>query len=169
MFKHYCIIAFRNLYKNKTYSIINVCGLAIGIACSILVFLYVQDELSYDSFHNNVDRIFRVNLVSKAPSGKVKYMAGQPLPLARTFMATFPEIEHVTRFIEGTAVVRSSTHDASKEKVLFTDSDVFHIFSFPLSQGSIKTALAEKNDILISEAMAQRGFGDQRWWTFHIL
>lgn len=161
MFKHYCIIAFRNLIKYKTYSIINVFGLAIGIACSILVFLYVQDELSYDSFHNNTDRIFRVNLVSKAPSGKVKYMAGQPLPLAKSLKATFPEIEHVTRFIEGTAVVQSSTHDATKEKVLFTDSDIFHIFSFPLSQGRIETALAEKNDIIISEAMAQRFFGDE--------
>ncbi len=159
MFKSYLKIALRHVLKYKTYSFINIFGLAVGVACCILVFLFVQHEMSYDKFHEHADRLYRVNLLTKTPAGSMKIGGGQPLPLAPTLKATFPEIRFATRFAQSNAVVRTSPENATKEQVLFADGDFFKTFSFPLLHGSAEAALADKKSIVLSEAMAQKYFG----------
>ncbi len=159
MFKHYLKIAIRNVLKHKTYSFINVFGLACGVACCVLVFLFVQHEMSYDQFHANAGQIYRVNLASTTPAGEVKISAGQPIPLAPTLKTSFPEIRHAARFKTGTVVVRAG-ENTIKEQVLYADADAFKMFSFPFLHGDPATALAEKNAIVLSEAVAQKYFGD---------
>jgi putative ABC transport system permease protein len=160
MFKSYLKIALRHVLKYKTYSFINVFGLAVGVACCILVFLFVQHEMSYDKFHAYADRIYRVNLRTKTPAGSVKTGGGQPLPLAPTLKATFPEIRFATRFDQSSAIVRTSPENPTKEQVLFADSDFFKMFSFPLLSGTAESVLDDKKSIVLSEATAQKYFGN---------
>ncbi len=159
MLNHYLKTAFRNILKYKTYSFINVFGLAVGVACCVLVFLFVQHETSYDRFHAHADRLFRVNLRTQTPAGSVKINAGQPLPLASTLKGNFPEIRFATRLAQSSAVVRTSPENATKEQVLFADGDFFRMFSFPLVHGFAETVLEDKKSIVLSEAMAQKYFG----------
>src|SRR5262245_2633272 len=91
MFNHYLKIALRNVLKQKAYSFINIFGLAVGVACCMLVILFVRHERSYDLFHENGPRIFRVNLEKKTPAGSMELSAGQPVPLGPTMSASFPE------------------------------------------------------------------------------
>lgn len=158
MFKHYLKIAFRNILKYKTYSFINVFGLALGIACCLLVFLFVRQERSYDRFHEHGAQIYRVNMQVKTPDGGFKTKAGQPLPLAPALKAAFPEILRATRVTTGTVVVRAG-EAALKEPALYADRDLFSMFTLPLQHGDAATALANKNALVMSEALAQKYFG----------
>ncbi|KAA0227532.1 FtsX-like permease family protein [candidate division KSB1 bacterium] len=160
MFKSYLKIAFRHVLKYKTYSFINVFGLAVGVACCILVFLFVQHEMSYDKFHEHAQSLYRVNLRTQTPAGSIKINGGQPLPLAPTLKANFPEIRFATRFAQSNAVVRTSPENATKEQVLFADSDFFKMFSFPLLSGAAESVLNDKKAIVLSAAMAQKYFGN---------
>jgi putative ABC transport system permease protein len=160
MLKNYLKIAFRNIIKHKTYSFINVFGLALGIACSVLVFLFVRHEMSYDRFHENGAQIYRVNLSAKTPDGGVKIKAGQPPPLAPTLKASFPEILRATRLKTGSVVIRAS-EDMIKEKVLYADNDFFTMFTLPFQHGDPASALANKNTLVLSDAVAQKYFGKE--------
>lgn len=160
MFKSYLKIAFRHVLKYKTYSFINVFGLAVGVACCILVFLFVQHEMSYDKFHEHAQSLYRVNLRTQTPAGSIKINGGQPLPLAPALKANFPEIRFATRFAQSSAVVRTSPENATKEQVLFSDSDFFKMFSFPLLSGAAESVLNDKKAIVLSAAMAQKYFGN---------
>ncbi|MFQ5629060.1 MAG: ABC transporter permease, partial [bacterium] len=161
MLKHYLKIATRNILKYKTYSFINVFGLAVGIACCILVFLFVQDELQFDRFYENRDQIYRVNLQTKTPAEGIKISAGQPPPLAPMLKTTYPEIQYATRFKSGSAVIRTSPENASKENILYADNDVLKMFDFPLRSGDASTALAQVDKIILVESKAQKYFGDE--------
>ncbi len=160
MLKHYLKIALRNARKHKTYSFINVFGLALGIACCILVFLFVRDELRYDERHANGAQIYRVNLSSKTPDGGAVIKAGQPIPLAPTLKATFPEISLATRLETGTVVAQSG-ENTIKEPALFADADLLRMFTFPLLRGDAATALSQKNAVVLSETNAQKYFGNE--------
>jgi len=157
MLNHYLKIAFRNILKYKTYSFINVCGLALGVACCVLVFLFVRHEMSYDRFHENGAQIYRVNLSTKTPDGGTRVKAGQPPPLAPTLKASFPEILRATRLKTGSVVIRSGD-DMIKEKVLYADHDLFMMFTVPFRHGDRASALANKNAVVLSEALAQKYF-----------
>jgi putative ABC transport system permease protein len=159
MFNHYLKIALRNIRKHKSYAFINVFGLALGVACCVLVFLFVQHERSYDRFHENGAQIYRVNLSAKKPDGSVKLQAGQPAPLALALKSSFPEITNATRLGAGSVVIRFG--EASiKERALYADVDFFKMFSFPLLHGEAATALANKNALVLSEALAQKYFAN---------
>jgi putative ABC transport system permease protein len=97
MLKNYLIIAWRNLRKHKGYSFLNLAGLAIGMTCCLLILLYVQDELSYDRFHPNGDRVYRACL-DAAVSGQVIKLAVTAAPMAATLVREFPEVQNATRF-----------------------------------------------------------------------
>jgi len=157
MFNHYLKIALRNILKYKTYSFINVFGLALGVACCVLVFLFVQHEMSYDRFHENGAQIYRVNLSAKTPDGGIKIKAGQPTPLAPALKSSFPEILNATRLSAGTVVIRSG-EESIKEQALYADADFFKMFSFPLVHGEVAAALANKNAIVLNEVLAQKYF-----------
>ncbi|MCP4724674.1 MAG: FtsX-like permease family protein [bacterium] len=156
MFKNYLKIALRNINKNKGYSFINIFGLAVGVASTIFIAIYVFDELSYDRYHENADRIYRVAF-SDFYSGIYT-----STPLAGTLVNKFPEVETAARlFHGGFPVIRSVDKVFSEERFCWVDSNFFEIFSFEFIRGDSRTALNKPNTIVITESMAEKYFGDK--------
>ncbi|MCI0692163.1 ABC transporter permease [candidate division KSB1 bacterium] len=161
MFKNYLKLAYRHFRKHKAYSFINVFGLALGMACCILMLLYVQDELSYDEFHNNAERIFRV-VCDEKNEGQIRRLASTFAPLTPPLLAEFPEIERVVRLFPYNATVALGAEKRFQEnRFLFADSTVFEVFSFAFLQGDPRTALREPNALVVTAATAQKYFGDE--------
>ena len=159
MLKNYFKIAVRNILKNKVYSFINIAGLSIGIAVTILILLFVQNELSFDSFHKNKEKIYRVIAEEKRNNEKID-MSVQPPPLGPALVSEFPEIKSAVRFFGGEAIV---SYGANKfnEEVKFTDPAIFSMFSFPLLQGNPNTALTQPNSVVLTETTANKIFGNE--------
>ncbi|MEX2400305.1 MAG: ABC transporter permease [Rhodothermales bacterium] len=161
MLRNYVKIAFRNLCKHKGYTFINILGLALGIACCLLIMMLVQHEFSYDRFHENVDRIFRVVIEETARDGEISYHDLIAPPVAPAMDRAFAGIEASTRLIGGGLHVQRG--DASfEEQVYMVDSTFFSIFSFPLMAGREETALDDVQDIVITERTARKFFGADR-------
>jgi putative ABC transport system permease protein len=159
--KNYLKIAFRNLRKHKGYSFINVAGLAIGMTCCALIMLYVQHEASYDRFHQHANRLYRIAL-DAGIGGQFIKSATTAAPMAATLAQEFPEVENAGRLWPVSRVLVSHGEKRFYEdNLLFADASVLSMFSFPLVQGEAKTALAEPNSIVITEAMAQKYFGSE--------
>ncbi len=160
MFKNYLTIAFRNLLRFKSYTLINILGLSIGMSCCILIILFIKDELSYDRFHTNSDRIYRI-VQMNSPNGK-SYLSGTPAPLATALLNELPGNIQVTRFGNGQGnIITYGDIQTKGNRFRLADPNVFEIFTIPLIKGSPKNALNELNSIVISENLAQRYFGDE--------
>ncbi|MGH7450393.1 MAG: ABC transporter permease, partial [bacterium] len=159
MLKNYLKVALRNLTRAKLYTFINITGLAVGLAVCILIMLFVQHEWSYDDFHPNADRIFRVIEIEKKPDGEKRASGFQPMPLAPALLAEFPEVKAAIRFYNGGSIVTNGAKTFSEE-LMFTDAAVFTTFNFPLLQGNPTTALEHPNSVVITEQMAHKYFGD---------
>jgi len=158
MLKNYLKIALRNLLRQKLYAFINIFGLALGVACCLLILLFVEHEWSFDKFHSKADRLFRAILVEHKTEGGVEGMAYQPMPLGSTLQAEFPEIERAVRvFTGGGAVSYGDKHFA--ESFIFTDPTFFEVFDFPLLQGDPASVLTDPNAAVISRRMAEKYFG----------
>ena len=163
MLKNYFKIAWRNLMRNKGFSAINIFGLAIGVACCLLIMLYVNDELNFDRFNENASRIYRLNTDIKF-GGSEKFCAQTPDILGPTLKKDYPQVENYVRFYDGGAflIKKSGTlNNIREEKILYADSSVFEIFTFPLVSGNPQLALTEPNTIVISESAAKRHFANQ--------
>ena len=165
MIKNYFNIAIRNFIKDRFYSLINIMGLAIGIACSLIISLYILHELSYDNFHSNLAQKYRVNQTNIwDPQGGV--MSSSVLPLAGTLLSEYPEVKSALRInTMGTHTIRlienNSTEKIFNEPyILAADSNFFDFFGFQLTKGDPKTALQGMNKVVISEEMATKYFGD---------
>ena len=130
MLKNYLVVALRHLWRQKVYSLTNILGLAIGIAFCILTFQYIHNEWTYDTFHENLYRIYRVYEIRKNPNGEIRNSARVPTPLAAALKRDFPEIEKVVRFREEESVVRYKDK-MFVENMLFAGPDVFEVFYFP--------------------------------------
>jgi putative ABC transport system permease protein len=158
MFKNYFKITLRNLARQKGYTIINVLGLAIGIACFILIAHWVFDELSYDQFHEKKDRIFRVNTIS--PNHGL--VTSSSLRLGPTMKHAYPEIENYTRiFPWARSLVKYKDKVFDEWNIALVDSSFFSIFTFPFTKGQPKTVLTDRYSIVITEATAERYFGSE--------
>ncbi|NML40333.1 FtsX-like permease family protein [Chitinophaga sp. G-6-1-13] len=158
MLKNYFSIAIRNLWKNKAFSAINVLGLAIGLATSLLIILYVLDELSYDRFHATAERTYEVDADIKF--GGTRYaVATAPAPMGPAMKADLPEIEEAVRFrkYEGW-LVRKGSQNIKEDKVIYADSTLFRVFSLPLLAGDQATALKEPGTVVITEKTAVKYF-----------
>lgn len=159
MIRNYLKIALRNLLKNKAFSIINIAGLALGLTCCLLITMYVVDELSYDRFHDKADRIYRVNGDIKF-GGFTHVLAVAPDPMGPTLLKDYPQVKSAVRFREqGSFLVKKGDENLKETRVIFADSTLFDVFSFPLIAGDPKTALAAPNTIVITESTAQKYFG----------
>ncbi|MDQ1352146.1 MAG: putative transport system permease protein [Acidobacteriota bacterium] len=158
MFKNYLKVAFRNVFRHKIHSFINIAGLAIGMAACLLLSLWLLDELSYDRYHENADRIYRV-VYEYQVEGGMKRIASTPAPLGPALVNEFPAIQKVVRFGENGFLVRYRDR-MFHESVFFADPDIFEVFTFPLLAGNPKTALKEPFSILISEEMRDKYFGN---------
>jgi len=159
MIGNYITVAWRNLIRHKGYSMINMTGLAVGLACCLLILLYIQQELSYDRYHENADRIYRVGFRQVVTQGRGMNTARTPHPLAPTLLASFPEVEAATRFRRAyNPLVRLGERGFVEERFYFADAQVFALFSFPLLQGDPTTALSQPFSVVLSEVMAQKYF-----------
>lgn len=158
MLKNHFKIAWRNLSQNRSHSLINLLGLAIGIACCLLIVIWVADELSYDQWNEKADRTYRVTADINF-GGSHKQYSVTPAPLGETLVADFPEVETAVRFRNyGGALVKQDIQNFIEEAVLHCDSTIFDVFSLNLISGDKKTALAAPNTLVISEKMSQKYF-----------
>ncbi|UCE42306.1 MAG: ABC transporter permease [Candidatus Aminicenantes bacterium] len=161
MLNNYIKIALRNLRRNKLYSFLNIAGLAIGITCCILILLYVQDELSFDRFHEKADRIYRISshFVLK---DRVMNFASSAHVQGPMFKEEFPEVENYVRFNDygSRRMIRYEDVTYAEERFIWVDNSVFDVFSFNLIKGNPKEALTKPNTVVITEEIAEKYFGD---------
>ncbi|MBS1932704.1 MAG: ABC transporter permease [Bacteroidetes bacterium] len=166
MFKNYFKTGWRNLTRNKSYAAINIIGLSLGIACSILIFTVVSYHLSFENFNHNKDRIYRI--VTEVKSDNTFYSRGTPSPLAKAMRNDFSFAEKSVRvavFWKMPVNIESSQNGLKKfneeNGVAVTSSDFFDIFNFPLVEGNIQTALTEPNTAIITQKLAKKYFGEE--------
>jgi len=157
MLKNYLKIAFRNLLKNKIYSFINIFGLAVGITCTILILLWVQDELSYDKFNKNADSIYRIVKYSADNKGASQ----SPAKLAPTIASEIPGVDSYVRIFKLPRLIfNRGTNKFYEDNGIIADPTILSMFTFPLKEGDPRTALNEPVDIVITETMAKKYFGN---------
>ncbi|RAK02838.1 putative ABC transport system permease protein [Larkinella arboricola] len=163
MLRNYIKIAIRNLRKQRGFTFINIFGLAVGLACCLLITLYVIDELRYDRYHEKANRIYRVNSDIKF-GGNDMHMAVSPDPMGPTLLKDYSQVENFVRLHgRGTWLVkRAGQLNSLRERdIIFADSTLFDVFTLPLVAGNPKRALVEPNTVVISESAAKRQFGNQ--------
>jgi len=165
MLRNFFKVSIRNLVRNKTYSFINILGLSIGMACSIIIFLFVFDELSYDKYHENADEIYRVGIDAEMQGTRLKaFFTGAPV--GRTFVNEIPEVLKSTRVVKvqinaDEAVVRYGEKKFVEENLFFVDSTFFDIFDVEFIKGKSERVLNAPNQIVVTESIAKKYFGDQ--------
>ena len=160
MLRNYLKIAWRNIVTNKAYSAINIGGLAVGMAATLLIFQYVAVERSYDRFHENADRIFRVKAQRFEKGLLSTEWAAGPFAVGNHLKAAFPEVEDYTKFhVRNNLLLEANDRKYKVEQGAFAMPSFFTVFSFPLLTGDQKTALTEPNTGVISTALAKRLFG----------
>ena len=158
MLRNYIKTAFRNLWKSKGFSAINIIGLAIGLATCLLILIFVMDELGYDRYNEKADRIYRVD-------GDIKFggnhfiLAVAPAPAGPAFLRDYPEVEKECRFrMQGGRLVKKGNQNIQEDAVIFADSTVFDVFTLPMLYGNPHTALLEAHTVVITEKIARKYF-----------
>jgi len=159
MLKNYFKIAFRNLWRHRAFSFINIMGLTVGMSACFLIFLYVKFELSYDSIHTKADRIYRVIADIKTPTETLK--AGGPgWAVVPNLRLEFPELEAAIRTSRTGMLITKGDQNFQEDNALFADSAFFQIFDFPLLQGNPATALKDQFNVVLSRTAAKKYFGN---------
>ena len=152
-------VAIRQIIRNKVFSFINIMGLAIGMASVILIMLWVQDELSYDTFHKNSESIFQVNK-KYSIGGNTDYNPRTPFPLVSTTGDKFPEIKNFARTMRRSGIIKHED-DIILERACATDSGFFRMFNFPFISGDRENALTDPNCIIISQKISKKYFKEE--------
>ena len=169
MLKNYLKVAWRNLKKNKIFSFINVFGLSIGLTCCMLVALYLYNELSYDSYHKNANKIFQLG-TTFVKEGKEDRTANTPAPMAKAMQMEFPEIEKTTRLLKMFADDRTlfqytepngNVKSFFETKGFVADSTFFQVLTYKFKEGDAATALMNPNSVVINEETARKIFGKE--------
>ena len=159
MLNNYLKISFRSIKRNKSHSIINIFGLAVGIASCILVFLWIQDELSYDLFHEKADRLFRVDQIYTNPGEEAAYIRLTPPALLESLRKNYPGIKNGARYLYREWKLKAA-ENTFNEIGAIVDASFLDMFTFPLIKGDAKKALSEPDAILLTENTAKKFFGD---------
>jgi putative ABC transport system permease protein len=163
MLKNYFLVALRNLWKQRGYTLINIFGLTIGIASTIFILLYVINEMTYDRFHEKSDRIYRVWISGSMPATEMRHAVSSP-PMAEALLNDYPEVEQTVRLRRaGGWMVKHGdvTFQETEDDFLFADSTFFDVFSFNLLKGDPATCLKEPRSIVLTEKYALKYFGDE--------
>lgn len=161
MFKNYLKIAFRNVKKHKAYAFINIAGLAIGMACCILIISFIATELSYDRYHKKTDRIYRLGLDADLGGNQI-LMPISTAPAAPTLVQNYPEILDAVRFQRmGKVSVKDRDLEFFEENVYLADNSIFNIFTFPMILGDPQSALKTAYSMVMTEDTAYKYFGDE--------
>ena len=160
MFSNYIKTAWRNIVRHKGYSFINIAGLALGMASFIVIAAYLQFELSFDTFHKNEDRIFRL-VERQSFEGQDEKNLGQSTPWMGETLIEYPEVDIAVNFVNmGTIWTKYEDEIVKIPQALLSDPDVFKVFSFKLLRGDPQTALLEPNTVVITEKMSRRIFNE---------
>lgn len=161
MIRNYLTIALRNLRKHSFYTMINVLGLAVGIASCLIIVAYISHELSFDKHHQDADRIYRVDCEIKFGPNHLR-LAVSPAPLAEAFRSDYPEVEAIGRFWnDGSMLVKRVDQNIKETRAVFADSSIFRVFSIPFIQGNPKEALREPFTMLLSRSAAAKYFPNE--------
>lgn len=160
MLRNYFKIAFRNLWRNKTFSVINISGLAIGMACTMLILLWIYNEVGYDQFHEKKDRIYEAWNRTEI-NGEISSWNTTPKILAKTLQQDFPEVEQAVRENGIGDILFSVGEKRLTAPGDIADSNFLQVFSFPLLKGSAETALADMHNIVLTEKLAKKLFGSE--------
>lgn len=163
MIIHYLKIFGRNLRKSPSFILINIMGLSVGMAASILIFLFVQHELSYDTYHEDSDRIFRVSRAWYNHDGEISLHLGHAAPpFAPLFKSDFEgQVEEAVRLLNINLGIKEEHNIFEENRFFFADPEIFRVFSWPLKEGDASTALAFPDGLVLSETMAAKYFGNQ--------
>lgn len=156
---NYLKVAMRTFKRHPGYTSINIFGLAVGLASCLLIFLFVQLEISYDEFHSKSERIYRV-ATDVTQGGHTRELAWSSPPLAEALVEQFPEVEKAVRIYQPGGTIRKDSESEVVE-VSFVDSTFFGVFDFKLSQGDLETALARPGNIVLSQEQVRRFFKDE--------
>ncbi|MEZ0610847.1 ABC transporter permease [Fibrella sp. WM1] len=159
MFRNYLKIAWRNIVKSKTFSFINVLGLALGMTCSLLILLWVQDERSINRFHANGPNLYQVLENQQWTGNEISTTSATPGPMAAALTAEVPEVAKSVSITWENELLLTVGEKGYKEKGRYASPDLFQLFSFPLLHGNPKTAIVGPGSIVISEKVAQKFFG----------
>ncbi|MEO6253272.1 MAG: ABC transporter permease [Ferruginibacter sp.] len=159
MIKNLFLVAIRNFKKDKGYNLLNVLGLSIGITFSLLLIFYIIDELSYDKYHKNADRIFRIVSYVNEPENKMKWASTQ-FPLGPTLKKDYPEVEQSARFVSADrAMYKNGDKEFYEEKIFYVDSNLFQIFTYKFLEGNAATALIAPHSMVLTKSLAEKYFG----------
>jgi putative ABC transport system permease protein len=161
MIKNYLKTAWRNLIKNKTFSLINIFGLSIGMAVCFMILMYVRDELSYDRYNNHADQIVRVVFNANMNGGKIDE-SGVMAPVAQTMKKDYPEVLAATRILRnGVSKISYKDKVFKDDEIAFVDPNFFKVFTLPFISGDAQNALLQPNTVVISKTVAEKYFGKE--------
>ncbi len=161
MYKNYIKIAWRNILSNKLFSFINIIGLAIGIACCSIIYLYLNFEMSYDKYHQNSDRIYRVTTILKDPKKADHFAPSSPTMVVR-IKTNFPEVSKYFRMNEAKSMIAYGEKKIYDTKVKYADSTFFDFFTFKTIEGQSKNALTNPYTIVLTQSASKKYFGEQK-------
>ena len=160
MIRNYFTIAWRNLRNHPAYSLLTIVGLTLGLTSCLLMTLYIADEWSYDRFHTNANRIYRVNTYTQF-GGTVQDFAQAADPIGPTLKQDYPQVEAYVRFYQenGSRLVKKGAELIEEARTVYADSTLFTVFTLPLSSGNPQTALTQPRSVVVSESMARKYLG----------
>jgi putative ABC transport system permease protein len=163
MIKNYLKVAVRNLLKHKGYAFINILGLAVGMAASVLIFLYITNEMSYDKFHIKADRTYRITADWSNNGDSRIHQLGTPYVLAKTIKENYPQVEAITQLSGpiGDVIVGYRDSAFKESDVFCAEPSFFNVFSFPLLEGDPDTSLEDPNMIVMTRSLIKKYFGDE--------
>src|SRR5688572_12463686 len=163
MIRSFLQLSLRNLFrKNRLFTAINISGLAIGLACMFLIAMFIHDEYSFDAYHKNADRIYRI-VLDFSEEGNTVSWARTSAPIGQYLTpGVYPEVEQIVRLRKnpGTDLLSNDEIKFYEEKVFFADSTLFDVFDFTLAKGNPALALKDKNSIVITDAIARKYFAN---------
>ena len=160
MLRNYLKIALRNLRRHAGYSFINIAGLAMGLACCVLIGLFVRNELSYDAFHSDADRVYRVVTSATIPNAPQDFFALTSRPIGAAIRQEYPEAEAVVRLTTWNPIVKDDGQYFYDDDFISAEPALFDVFSFKLLKGDPKTALSEPYSVVLTETTASKYFGE---------
>jgi putative ABC transport system permease protein len=159
MIKNYIKIAFRNLWRHKSFSLINIIGLAVGMTACFLIFMYVKFELSYDKFNEKFTQVYRLNTDIKTPN-EVLHWGSASAPMGPALQADYPEVKAVARIFGASYLVEYRNEKFQENNINFADPSIFKIFTLPFVQGNAETALKYPLSVVMTQTTAKKYFGN---------
>ena len=163
MIKNLLLVAIRHFKKDAWYSLLNIVGLMLGITCSLFLIFYIKDELGYDRYNNNADRIYRIGSYIKEPDKDTIKIAVTQFTLAPELKKDYPEVEQSVRFVgNNKTMFKNGTLHFYEDKVFMSDSDVFKVFTYTFLEGSPQTALVEPRSVVLTQSSAEKYFGKNK-------